>query len=95
MAKRVASAQALQAVYKDDEAALLTYVHAMNAALQDALREKHAAGQLYDKTREDWAQKLQARHKEVSWQEGFSYLFFIRYNAHKEHQGGPFQRRSF
>lgn len=65
MAGNVASAISLQSAYKEDEAALLIYVHAMNAALQDTLKEKQRSLEHLEDTREDWARKLQARHKEV------------------------------
>lgn len=66
MANKVTIAQNLQYAFAEDEAAMLIYVHAMNAALQDALKEKQGATQHLESTREDWALKLQSRHKEVS-----------------------------
>ena len=65
MANSVTAAINLQSAYKEDEAALLIYVHAMNAALQDTLKEKQRSSEHLDDTRDDWARKLQARHKEV------------------------------
>jgi hypothetical protein len=76
MACQVASAQNLQNMYKEDEASLLIYVHAMKAALQDALRDKHVASQHFEDTRDDWAKKLQARHKEV-WPPVSFELYFL------------------
>lgn len=66
MANKVTAVQSLQWAYKEDEAALLIYVHAMNAALQDTLKAREEAAEHLENTRDDWARKLQARHKEVS-----------------------------
>ena len=65
MTNEVTAAQSLQWAYKEDEAALLIYVHAMNAALQETLKARQEAAQHLEDTRDDWALKLQARHKEV------------------------------
>ena len=65
MANSVTAATSLQSAYQEDKAALLIYVHAMNAALQDAVKEKQRSLEHLEGTREDWARKLQARHKEV------------------------------
>ena len=65
MATSVTGAINLQSAYKEEEAALLIYVHAMNAALEDTMKEKQQCMEHLEDTREDWARKLQARHKEV------------------------------
>ena len=65
MANQVSETQRMQVTYGEDEAALLLYMHAMKAALEDALKEKHRATELYEASRADWGRKLKDRHKEV------------------------------
>ena len=65
MAAEVAKAQHLQRLYEDDEAELLLYVHAMKAALEDALGERQRAELHHEATYEDWSRKLKDRRNEV------------------------------
>lgn len=65
MATEVAEAQRLQTAYEEDEATLLLYVHAMKAALEDAIKEKNDTSRYYEDTRDDWTRKLRDRHKEA------------------------------
>ena len=65
MEKKVREAREMQDNYQEDHAALVSYMHDMRAAKEDAERELAHARKMCEEARKDWTRKLKDRRKEV------------------------------